>query len=136
MRSPCRDSGTRRWPRPTLSLVADRGRPPDPDAVRPIIQLASSQGLRILEAQARRAVGLAERDVVELERALEIFERTDAMPYAARVRCELALLTGGSADLAVGLKTLESLGDLDQLAPHGAGAPDRLGGRIRGRRYS
>lgn len=100
----------------TLSLLADHGRPPARQAITPILQFTSSQSLRILEAQARRAVGLAERDVVELERALEIFDRTDAMPYAARVRCELALLTGDSAGLAVGLKTLESFGDLDQLA--------------------
>jgi hypothetical protein len=38
------------------------------------------------------------------------------VPYAARVRCERALLTGDQAELDAGLHVLESLGDRDQLA--------------------
>jgi hypothetical protein len=34
-----------------------------------------------------------------------------ALPYAARVRCELALLTGDRTELDKGLAVLERLGD-------------------------
>jgi hypothetical protein len=38
------------------------------------------------------------------------------VPYAARVRCERALLTGNQTELEAGMRVLEALGDLDQLA--------------------
>ena len=56
------------------------------------------------------------RDPAELTRALEIFEETHAVPYAARVRCEWALLTRNQSELEIGMHVLEALGDLDQLA--------------------
>ena len=56
------------------------------------------------------------RDAAELTRALAIFEETRAAPYAARVRCERALLTGNQSELDAGMHVLETLGDLDQLA--------------------
>jgi hypothetical protein len=100
----------------TLSLCADLDRPLAPEAIRPIAESAAADGLKLLEAQARRALGLALRDPAELTRALEIFEQTRAIPYAARVRCERALLTGIRGELETGLHVLETLGDLDQLA--------------------
>jgi predicted ATPase/class 3 adenylate cyclase len=99
----------------TLSLCADLGRALAPDALRPIVASAAVDGLRLLEAQARRALGLATHDPAELGRALAIFEETRARPYAARVRCELALLTGSESELETGLQVLEALGDVDQL---------------------
>ena len=56
------------------------------------------------------------RDTAELTRALGIFEETRAVPYAARVRCERALLTRNQSELEAGMHVLEALGDLDQLA--------------------
>ena len=56
------------------------------------------------------------RDPAELTRALGIFEETRAVPYAARVRCERALLTRDQSELEAGMHVLEALGDLDQLA--------------------
>jgi class 3 adenylate cyclase len=100
----------------TLSLCADLDRPLAPDAVRPIVEGAAADGLRLLEAQARRAIGIAARNTAELTRALEIFEETRAVPYAARVRCERALLTGNQSELEAGMRVLEVLGDLEQLA--------------------
>ena len=47
---------------------------------------------------------------------LDIFEETHAAPYAARVRCERALLTRDQSELEAGMHVLETLGDLDQLA--------------------
>jgi hypothetical protein len=87
-----------------------------PEAIRPIVECAAADGLKLLEAQARRALGLAVRDTAELTRALEIFEETGAVPYAARVRCERALLTGNQSELEAGMRVLEGLGDVDQLA--------------------
>ena len=100
----------------TLALCTDLDRPLTPDTLRPIVAAAAADGLKLLEAQARRALGVAERDPAELARALAIFEETQATPYAARVRCERALLTGDPAELEAGLHALEALGDLGQLA--------------------
>ena len=80
------------------------------------MESAAADGLKLLEAQARRALGIAMRDTAELTRALEIFEEARAAPYAARVRCERALLTGDQSELEAGMHVLETLGDLDQLA--------------------
>jgi class 3 adenylate cyclase len=100
----------------TLSLCADLDRLLAPEAIRPIVECAAADGLKLLEAQARRALGIAVRDTAELTRALEILEETRAVPYAARVRCERALLTGNQSELEAGMHVLEALGDLDQLA--------------------
>jgi class 3 adenylate cyclase len=100
----------------TLSLCADLDRSLAPEVLQRIVERAAADGLKLLEAQARRALGLARRDAAELTRALGIFEETRALPYAARVRCERGLLGGDRSDLEAGLHVLETLGDLDQLA--------------------
>jgi class 3 adenylate cyclase len=100
----------------TLSLGSDVGRALAPGAIQPIVAGAAADGLKLLEAQARRALGISRRDAAELTRALGIFEESRAVPYAARVRCERALLTGDQGELEAGMHTLEALGDLDQLA--------------------
>jgi class 3 adenylate cyclase len=98
-----------------LSLCVDRDRPPSPGAIEPILKHASTFHLQVLEAQARRALGIARQDPGELARALEIFERIGAVPYAARVRCERGLLTNDRSDRTASIQVLEALGDLDQL---------------------
>jgi hypothetical protein len=100
----------------TLSLCADLDRPLAPEMIRPIVEAATADGLKLLEAQARRAHGISRRDAAELTRALGLFEETRAVPYAARVRCERALLTRNESELEAGMHVLEALGDLDQLA--------------------
>lgn len=99
-----------------LSFCSDRGHRVPPDIVRPIAAFAVQYHYRILEGQARRALGAALRDPAELTRSLTTFERTGAIPYAARVRCERALITGDGPEMNAGLKVLDTLGDLDQLA--------------------
>src|SRR5262245_1537133 len=99
-----------------LSLCCDLDRLLSPAALQPIVASAAADGLRLLEAQARRALGLARHDADELTRALEIFEASRATPFTARVRCERALLTGVAAELETGMRVLEALGDIDQLA--------------------
>ncbi len=98
-----------------LALCADWQYALSPEIIRPFIEFAAACGCRILEGQARRVLGLALRNPDELGRALTLFERSRAVPYAARVRCERALLAGDNDELAVGLKILEGLGDLDQI---------------------
>ncbi len=98
-----------------LSLFADRDRRSSPDAIEPILKHASTFHLQVLEAQARRALGISRQDPGELTRSLEILERIGAVPYAARVRCERALLTNDQDDWTVGIQVFETLGDLDQL---------------------
>jgi hypothetical protein len=46
-----------------------------------------------------------------LTRSLSLWEEMGAVPYAARVRCERALLSGDHAELENGLAVLERLGD-------------------------
>ena len=100
----------------TLSLCSDLDRSLDPEAIRRIVTSAAADGLKVLEAQARRALGISLRDSAELARALELFTATGAVPYAARVRCELALLTDNQSELEAGIHVFDALGDLDQLA--------------------
>ena len=100
----------------TLSLYSDLDRSLAPEAIQRIVTSAAADSLKLLEAQARRALGISRRDPAELTRALGIFEETGAVPYAARVRCERALLTGDQSELEAGMHVLEALGDLDQLA--------------------
>ncbi len=71
--------------------------------------------LELLEAQARRVLGIARQDPSELSRALEIFRRIGAVPYVARLLCERARVTDDRTDWTAGHQTLEELGDLDQL---------------------
>lgn len=99
----------------TVSLCVDWGRPPAPEVIRPIAEFAAAYRYKVLEAQVRRALGVASRDTGELSRSLEIFEQIGAVPYAARVRCERGLLTGNGGDLSQGMRMLETLGDVDQL---------------------
>ena len=61
-------------------------------------------------------MGVADRDLGRLGRSLALLERAGALPYAARVRCERALITGDRAELEAGLRVLERLGDADQVA--------------------
>jgi hypothetical protein len=80
-----------------------------------LLEQARARELKVLEAQLLRTQGLASTDPVDLGLALDLFEEMGAVPYAARVRCERALLTGDEAELAAGRAVLESLRDVEQL---------------------
>lgn len=99
-----------------LSLCADRRHPIAAETLRAIIEFAAGKDMALLEAQARRAFGVARDDPQELTAALELFERCRAIPCAARARCERAQLTGNASELAAGVSVLEALGDLDYLS--------------------
>lgn len=99
-----------------LSFCLDHQRPPDKETLRRIVEFTSAHGYLLLEAQGHRGLGLVSRDPAELTQALGLWQRAGALPYAARAHCERALITGGAAELAAGMKALEALGDIDQLS--------------------
>jgi hypothetical protein len=53
--------------------------------------------------------------VSRLDRSITLFDRVGAKPYAARVRCERALMTGDAAEMKAGLAVLEGIGDAEQI---------------------
>jgi hypothetical protein len=99
-----------------LAMCCDYRHLVDMAAARRILEFAQKYQLRLLEAQAWRALALAQHDASLLARALTLFETTNALPYVARTRCERALLTGDAHELAEGMRALETIGDIDQLA--------------------
>jgi class 3 adenylate cyclase len=98
-----------------LSFCSDQSYPLAHEVTKAIIAFAEPLGLRVLEAQARRALGIRACHAEELARALAIFERIGAAPYAARARCERALLIDDEQEFAAGMRALEGIGDVDQL---------------------
>jgi tetratricopeptide (TPR) repeat protein len=104
-----------------LGLVTDRGVAVPLDT----LEKMAADGVRtetpLLEAQARRALGLAKGDASELRRALALFERLLVTPAVARVRIELGTLTSDEAVASNGIAILEELGDVEHLGRVRAG---------------
>jgi hypothetical protein len=94
-----------------LNLLIDAGQAPSTDQLAGLLKMAEEGSFRPLEAQARRGLGVIGRDRDMLTRSLSLWEEMGAVPYAARVRCERALLSGDHAELENGLAVLERLGD-------------------------
>ena len=99
-----------------LSFLLDHDRQPSVDAVRHVLENPRAEDFPLLLAEAERAMGRAERDRGRLDRSLALLERAGALPYAARVRCERAFITGDRAEMEAGLRVLEQLGDAEQVA--------------------
>jgi hypothetical protein len=98
-----------------LNLLLDAGHTPPLEQLETFFEVAIRTGFRVLEAQVRRGLGIAHREPEQLTASLELWEGMGAKPYAARVRCERAMLTGDRQDLERGLGVLEGLGDRQQL---------------------
>jgi hypothetical protein len=96
------------------SSFADAHRALKPEVTGDILKAAVSHHCLVLEAQVRRVIGLTSQDPEELRRSLEIFDRIGARPYAARARCELALLSRDKRDFESGLAVLAAVGDRQQ----------------------
>jgi class 3 adenylate cyclase/tetratricopeptide (TPR) repeat protein len=101
--------------RPIL-VCSDRRFLLDPKELRAIIAYMDDHHVRVVAAQARRALGLATGDPDPLRAALEAFESVGAVPYAARVQADLGALTGDAGLSDSGIARLEALGDVDHLA--------------------
>jgi hypothetical protein len=99
-----------------IAMCVDHGYLSDPGISRALAEHAALLQMRIIEAQARRGLGLGKSDPAELTRALQLFQQAEAAPYVARVLCERGILTSNDGDLTAGVRMLEVLGDLDHLA--------------------
>jgi class 3 adenylate cyclase len=97
-----------------LSMLLDHDRLPSSAGLLSVLTFCSTHEYPLLEAQAERGLGRAQRDVNRLDRAIALFDRSGARPYAARVRCERALITGDAVEMAAGVAVLEGLGDVEQ----------------------
>jgi hypothetical protein len=94
-----------------VALAADL-RAELPPAVLPALLARSiEQKVPLLQAQVRRAIGLAKRDPAELTAAIAIWEPVGALPNLGRARAERGLLTGDQAETDAGLGMLKKLGD-------------------------
>src|SRR5437667_7074956 len=99
-----------------LSFLLDHDRQPSIDAVRHVLENPRAEDFPLLLAQAERAMGRAERDRGRLGRSLALLERVGALPYAARVRCERAVITGHRAEMEAGCGCRKSLGMANRAA--------------------
>ena len=73
----------------------------DLDVVRTLLDYTNERQLRPLAVQARRAIGVFDRNVAELQGSLEDFRAMGARPFVARVTAELGeLRDDDSIDLA------------------------------------
>ena len=97
-----------------LSMLLDHDRLPSTAGLLSVLAFCGTHEYPLLEAQAERAIGRAQKDVTRLDRAIALFDRSGARPYAARVRCERALITRDAAEMEAGLAVLDGLGDAEQ----------------------
>ncbi|HEV2249134.1 MAG TPA: AAA family ATPase [Candidatus Limnocylindria bacterium] len=98
-----------------LSACCDAGVRVDLETAAAIALFSAQHGYTPREAQARRAIGITLGDVAQLTQAIALFERCGMVPYAARARCERAVVTHDADELAKGRAILEQLGDRRQL---------------------
>jgi hypothetical protein len=98
-----------------LSMLLDHERLPSSDGLLSALAFCHEAEYPLLEAQVERALGRAKREVTRFDRAIALFDRSGARPYAARVRCERALMTGDTAEMEAGLSMLERVGDAQQI---------------------
>ena len=94
-----------------LATLLDQEQTIDRDVVRRVLDRATERHLPLLEAQARRALA-------QFDRAIEIWDRAGALPYAARGRIELAQ-SRGQAPAAGDLAVIRKLRDLRYLETRG-----------------
>jgi tetratricopeptide (TPR) repeat protein len=98
-----------------LSMLLDHDRIPSTAGLLSVRAFCGEREYPLVEAQVERALGRAQRDLSRLDRSIALFDRAGAIPYAARVRCERALIAGDRAEMRAGLQVLERLGDADQV---------------------
>jgi class 3 adenylate cyclase len=98
-----------------LSLLLDHDRWPSTTGLLSLLRFCQEHEFPLLEAQVERALGRAQHDLTRLDRSITLFDRSGARPYAARARCERALITGDDAEMNAGLRVLEGIGDAEQV---------------------
>jgi hypothetical protein len=96
-----------------LNLANDRRQPVPASVMDAMLERGVIDRIPLLEAQARRSIGLAHRNVSQMSSALEIWERIGALPSLGRAKAERGLITGDSAETEAGLAILRRLGDVN-----------------------
>jgi class 3 adenylate cyclase len=105
-------------------LLADRRHPVPVEALSEIVQYTEDRSLRLISSNARRLRGVVARDADDLRIALDGFEAMRAIPFIARARSELGLVTGDGALVDRALEELEKLGDVEHMTRLAAEARD------------
>lgn len=101
-----------------LGTCLDRRWLVDEAPLRAILAQARTQGLRPLEAQVRRGIGLAGASATELRSALRLSEAMSMTPMVGRLLVELGILTGEVQLADRGAGVLRRLGDAQYLRSH------------------
>jgi hypothetical protein len=96
-----------------LCLASDRREQVPTEILEAGLDKAIQVGVPLLEAQVRRARGLAYRDATELTKALVIWDRIGAVPFQGRARAERGLIAGDTSETQAGLAMLKTLGDVN-----------------------
>jgi hypothetical protein len=96
-----------------LCLASDRREQVPTEILEAGLDKAIQVGVPLLEAQVRRARGLAYRDATELTKALVIWDRIGAVPSQGRARAERGLIAGDTSETQAGLAMLKTLGDVN-----------------------
>ena len=96
-----------------VSLACDHREQIPREVLEEGLARAIQVGVPLLEAQIRRARGLAYRDASELSLAIETWERIGVVPQLGRARAERGLINGDAAETEAGLAMLKKLGDVD-----------------------
>jgi tetratricopeptide (TPR) repeat protein len=97
----------------TLSLAGDVRAELAADLIGTLLETGIDKRVPLLEAQARRCLGLAQKDASQLSAAIAIWERVGSLPNLGRARAERGLITGDSAETEAGLAILKHLGDVN-----------------------
>jgi class 3 adenylate cyclase/tetratricopeptide (TPR) repeat protein len=101
-----------------LSAAIDRGEVIPVEDLRAAKAAYTSSALRHVNVALDRAIGVGTSDAALLRAVLAEYEAMRALPYVARVRCELGRISGDDALFASGVSLLRELGDqlhLDRL---------------------
>jgi hypothetical protein len=99
-----------------LNAMSDQGWNVSARVSDDLLGWAVEAGLLPLEVQARRAIGLRDGDVTQLETAVQVAEACGADALLARARYEAARSRRDAARMDAALEMLEAMGDRGQIA--------------------
>ncbi|HYL08899.1 MAG TPA: hypothetical protein VEU76_10130, partial [Candidatus Udaeobacter sp.] len=98
-----------------LSLAGDQRSAVPDDLLSFALERSLRQRLPLLEAQVRRCLGLARRDLAELSAAIAIWEPVGALTNLGRAKAERGLLSSDLSETEAGLAILKKVGDTNYL---------------------
>jgi hypothetical protein len=96
-----------------LALACDYGQEVPANVLEDLLTRALELKFPLLQAQVRRALGLARGEADELATAIRIWEGAGALTCVGRARAERGRLIGDQAEVEAGLAILRSIGDID-----------------------